>query len=154
MAVFELVAIAVVAGLSAYLGTYLREKGRNLATKEDVDKITRATEEIKAQISSQQWVKQRRRELQLDVVKDLNKLLAEFLIASIADPEFGPDPDFYVRLAATTAMVKVLFSVDGFGTFKEVEVFIGPRMGGRPVHEFVERRDAAIRALVDEIVAG
>src|SRR5207244_1794770 len=131
MVLFELVAIAVVAGVSAYFGSYLREKGRNLATKGDVDRITRATEEIKAQISSQQWVKQRRRELQLDVVKDLNELLAEFLIASTADPEFRPERDFHVRLSATTAMVKVLFSANGFTAFKEVEVFIGPRMGGR-----------------------
>ena len=35
--------------LAAYLGTYLREKGKNLATSEDISKITDKVEEVKRQ---------------------------------------------------------------------------------------------------------
>ncbi|MBF8262107.1 MAG: hypothetical protein HW376_1636 [candidate division NC10 bacterium] len=55
------------AGIGAYIGAYLREKGKNLATHEDIDRIvvqlrktTEAAEDIKAQISGELWVKQRR----------------------------------------------------------------------------------------------
>ena len=37
----------IAAGVGAYLSTYLREKGKNLATKEDLGELTRIVEEIK-----------------------------------------------------------------------------------------------------------
>ncbi|MDP3228147.1 MAG: hypothetical protein Q8N13_09220 [Acidovorax sp.] len=39
----------LLAGGAAYLGTYLAEKGKNLATKEDVEKITDKVEAVKRQ---------------------------------------------------------------------------------------------------------
>ena len=55
------------AAIGAYVGSYLREKGRNLATREDMDNIvvqlrktTEATEDIKAQISGDLWLRQNR----------------------------------------------------------------------------------------------
>ena len=51
---------ALVAGVGAFFGTYLREKGKNLATKEDVAAISRTTEEIKTEIASGAWLRQRR----------------------------------------------------------------------------------------------
>jgi hypothetical protein len=53
----------VFAGAGAYLGSYLKRKGENLATKEDFDELlrqlkltTEATEQIKAQWSAQKHV--------------------------------------------------------------------------------------------------
>lgn len=37
------------AGVAAYLGTYLAEKGRNLATKEDITGVTELIEQVKRQ---------------------------------------------------------------------------------------------------------
>ena len=37
----------IVAAIGAYIGTYLREKGRNIATKEDIGKITAEIEKVK-----------------------------------------------------------------------------------------------------------
>ena len=52
--------IALVTGIGAYFDSYLREKGKNLATKEDVAAISRTTEEIKTEIASGAWLRQRR----------------------------------------------------------------------------------------------
>jgi hypothetical protein len=79
------IAIAAIAAGGAYLGSYLQEKGRNLATREDLDRIvnqvqqlTRATEEIKAQISGELWVQQerwkRRSELYVEILRILIRI--------------------------------------------------------------------------------
>lgn len=39
--------ILAASGLGAYLASYLKQKGKNLATKEDVDALTRAVEDAK-----------------------------------------------------------------------------------------------------------
>jgi hypothetical protein len=59
------VTTALGSGAGAFLGSYLRKKGENLATHEDIDKlidqvaaVTDATETIKAQIGSDLWTRQ------------------------------------------------------------------------------------------------
>ena len=39
MTPLDLVITAVVSGAAAYLGSYLKKKGENLATHEDIDKL-------------------------------------------------------------------------------------------------------------------
>jgi hypothetical protein len=63
--------IALIAGIGAYFGSYLREKGKNLATKEDIDLIVRKTEEIKADIAGGLWVAQSRWTFRAEVYKNL-----------------------------------------------------------------------------------
>lgn len=53
--------------LGAYLGSYLKKKGENLATHEDIDKlvdqvraVTQTTKEIEAKISNEVWDRQKR----------------------------------------------------------------------------------------------
>jgi len=84
--VLDKIVVALVVGGGYFLASYFREKGKNLATKEDIDKITKATEAIKAEISSDMWVKQRRRELKLEAVNTMNRLLAAFLVVELNRP--------------------------------------------------------------------
>lgn len=63
------------AGIGAYIGAYLKKKGENLATHEDIDKLlvqiratTEATKSIEARISSEVWDRQRQWELKRDAV--------------------------------------------------------------------------------------
>jgi hypothetical protein len=63
------------AGVGAYLGAYLKKKGENLATQEDIDKIvdqvrivTETTKEIEAKISTEMWNRQKLWEMKRDVV--------------------------------------------------------------------------------------
>jgi hypothetical protein len=70
------------AGGGAYLGSYLKKKGENLATHEDIDKlvkqvsvITEATKKIEAKISNEAWDRQKRWELKREVLFDVTKTL-------------------------------------------------------------------------------
>ncbi len=72
------------AGIGAWFGAYLREKGKHYATREDLEKIeaelrrtTRAAEEVKADISGDLWVRQKRWDLKLDFYMRVFKALFE-----------------------------------------------------------------------------
>jgi hypothetical protein len=94
----SVVILSFVAGaVGAYLGAYLKQKGENLATREDVDKITRATEEIKAQISGDMWDRQRRWETKRDILFNVVKALeasSRQLSASLATYRASAGDDF------------------------------------------------------------
>lgn len=71
------------AGVGAYLGAYLNEKGKNFARREDIDKITaevqavtRTTEEIKADISGGLWDRQKQWEMKKEVLFEASKSVA------------------------------------------------------------------------------
>lgn len=55
----------------AWLISYLREKGKNLATKEDVSEITTKVESIKAELGAKQYFSQIRYERELKVYEEL-----------------------------------------------------------------------------------
>jgi hypothetical protein len=72
------------AGAGAYLGSYLKKKGENLATHEDIDKlvdqvsaVTRATTQIETKISSDLWDRQKQWELKREILFDAAKKLSE-----------------------------------------------------------------------------
>lgn len=72
--------IALVAAVGAYFGSYLREKGKNLATHEDIDRVVRATEDVKAEISGELWERQNRWTFKRDIyVRLLENLRVAFL---------------------------------------------------------------------------
>jgi hypothetical protein len=72
--------VALVAGIGAYFGTYLREKAKNRAIHEDINRVVRATEDIKAEVSGNLWLRQRRweleRELYSRLLENLNEIRA------------------------------------------------------------------------------
>src|SRR5258708_5441631 len=70
------------AGGGAYFGSYLKKKGENLATHEDINRlvdqvsaVTKATKEIETKISNEVWERQTRWEVQkaavLETLRDL-----------------------------------------------------------------------------------
>jgi hypothetical protein len=72
--------VALFAALGAYFGAYLRAKGKNLATREDLDPLVRTTAAIKAEISGELWVKQKLWDVKLrswtQLVENLGELAA------------------------------------------------------------------------------
>ena len=69
-------------GIGAYLGSYLKKKGENLATHEDVDKlvdqmtaVTEATKKIEAKIFNDMWERQRKWEVKREALFEAMKEL-------------------------------------------------------------------------------
>ena len=67
----------ITAGAGAYLGSYLKKKGENLATKEDIGELTRRTREIESKIDDQVWNRQRQWEVKRDILLDVTRRLAD-----------------------------------------------------------------------------
>ena len=65
--------------------------------------------------------------------------------------------DWFSSFSATDATVKALFSPETYQRYKRLEVRIGPGLGSESspmvsVLEFIDDRDAAIKAMYDEVV--
>lgn len=74
--------------LGAYLGAYLKKKGENLATHEDIDKlvdqvraVTQTTKEIEAKISDEVWNRQKRWEIKRDAIFEVVRALGDLEVA-------------------------------------------------------------------------
>ncbi len=67
----------ITAGLAAWGVSYLRQKGKNYATKEDVAHLTRLAEEVKTELAGKAWVEQRRWDLKRDLYFEIIKSLEE-----------------------------------------------------------------------------
>jgi hypothetical protein len=72
------------AGIGAFIGAYLKKKGENFATHEDLNKmveqmaaITERTKSIEAKISSEVWDKQKHWEMKREVLFEAAKRVAE-----------------------------------------------------------------------------
>jgi len=78
-------AITTVVGswAASFLGAYLKKKGENLATHEDINKlvaqvsaVTTATKEIESKITSEVWDRQKRWEMKREVLFETTKRVA------------------------------------------------------------------------------
>lgn len=94
--------ISTLAG--SFLGAYLKKKGENFATHEDIDKlleevraVTTTTKEIEAKISNEVWERQRRWEVKRDAVfeavKELRTVQQSLNMVVAAYKVLGVDPD-------------------------------------------------------------
>lgn len=92
---------AICGGVGLYLGAYLRKKGENLATHEDIDglveqvrAVTRVTKEIEAKVSGEVFSRERlwelRRSILLDGAKKLGALVETFVALGAA---YGADAE-------------------------------------------------------------
>jgi len=82
---FLVAVLSLVGGWAgSFLGSYLKKKGENLATHEDVDKlvaqmraVTQATKEIESKISNEVWKQQKKWELKREVLFEATRRLSE-----------------------------------------------------------------------------
>jgi hypothetical protein len=79
------------AWVGSFVGSYLKKKGENIATHEDINKlveqvaaVTKTTKEIEAKISDEVWDRQRQWEVRKEALIELAKTLASFTNASIS----------------------------------------------------------------------
>jgi hypothetical protein len=77
--------VGFVLGLFAKsLRAYSEEKGRNLATKEDIAELTKTAKEIEAKIGDQVWGRQKQWELKRDTLLETVQSIAMFKSANLA----------------------------------------------------------------------
>lgn len=77
--------LIIASGIGSYIGSYLKKKGENLATHDDLDKLvaqmqatTEATKAIETRIDDQIWNKQRQWEMKRDVLLGLARTISDF----------------------------------------------------------------------------
>jgi len=120
------VVLAVLFGalVDGFLKPYLSEKGKNLATKEDmreivakVEKVTEATEDIKQEISLEYWNRRRqweiKRDILLQVTQAMTKLRSALLDMVPHAKHFG-GPGGAERAAAERSARKMNLARRGF----------------------------------------
>src|SRR5712691_4874777 len=112
------------AGVGAYIGAYLSEKGKSRATREDLQDIVRRTEEIKVEVSRAAGLRQEQQRRQAQASDEVNALLAEFFTDQMSSQDYKPSIEFFRRWFAATGMVRVLFSPQVNELFREVDRFI------------------------------
>jgi hypothetical protein len=76
----------------AWLISYVREKGKNLATKEDVAEITRKQEEIRTELANHSHFSRARYDHEVEIYKNLWPKLVDFYrISCLLDPRKTED---------------------------------------------------------------
>jgi hypothetical protein len=65
--IYLLLAVLISLG-SVFIMHYLKDKGKNYATKQDIASITRKIEDVKAEIQNQQEVEKQKRQLKFDAL--------------------------------------------------------------------------------------
>jgi hypothetical protein len=130
----------VVSGLGAYCGSYLMQRGKNIATHEDIDKVveqlrfvTQSTKEIEAKISSEVWDKQKRWELKREVlfeatrrvgeIEELLNTLNSILQVELKEPKEGDLPWMEMKIGNNKKWCKAS------AHFDETKLFVGVTCG-------------------------
>ena len=96
----------VSAFIGSYLASYLKQKGKNFATHEDIDRVveqvravTSATKEIEAKISGELWDKQKqwemRREVLFSAAKQVGGLVDFLMDYRISTEKYIKSPNSY-----------------------------------------------------------
>src|SRR5580658_513283 len=78
----EFILVLIASGVGTFLGSYLKKKGENLATHEDINNVltqvravTEATKQIEAKISNEVWDRQKQWELEREVIFEATKAI-------------------------------------------------------------------------------
>jgi hypothetical protein len=104
------------------------------------------------------WRYQQRAELRLAAINEFTRLTSDFITDFISDEKnYKPAPDWWKAFSTLGSNIKTLFSEATYRAFKTLEEMIGPGPGLGPqgkksVNDFVEARDAALRALYAEVI--
>jgi hypothetical protein len=165
MTLLDLVITALVAGVGAYFGSYLKKKGENLATHEDLDKlidqvsrVTEVTKKIEARVSDEAGRRASKAELQLKAIDTINTLTSQLVTNFTDDDKHVPSNEWFSSFSAASSMVKALFDEERYAKFKSLEILVGPGLSSEEigatfaVWKFVEAKNAAVKAMYDQVI--
>lgn len=152
----------VCAGAGAYFGSYLKKKGENLATHEDIDQVlqdlravTSTTKEIEAKISSDLWDRQKqweiKRDLLLSAAKKLSELENQLLAIYVFWKQLPDIKDENVRIPLQDK--RVTGWQDCIHSFEEIESMTYVTCSKETMYAFAELGDL-LRKTAANIVRG
>jgi hypothetical protein len=140
-----------------FINAYMKKKGENLATQEDIDKlveqvraVTTATKEIEAKISTDVWDRQKRWEMKREVLFEVTKRLGA-LEEALSDLEVAYKTARADRLGLDWTQQKVEANKQSFDKrkeFTEVRLLAGIACGKE-----VEEACDAISSLMIRVAA-
>jgi hypothetical protein len=140
---------------------YYQEKGKRLAAKEDLENIlkevsqtTTISKRIEDNFLNNSWRREKRWELQIEAIKEVNLQLADFYSKLLDDKAFKPSNEWFISFGATNALIKALFDEEVYKQFKNAEKLIGPPSDDNRGREFrfPEAHHAAIKAMIEYVL--
>lgn len=110
------------------LTAYSTEKGKNLATKEDIGKITREIESVKLEFSNVDSIAQQKRLLKYEACLEALSIIDAHLSHSFINP--NPTPQIVSTEKARAAHSKLILSCDNLEIVEKFgEIYFGPEAG-------------------------
>jgi hypothetical protein len=108
-----------------YLPSYFSEKGKNLATKEDIEEITRKVESVKSEIHQISAIEQAKRELKYEACLDALSVIDAFF--SHYFTELKPTPQEANTARARECHSKLILSCENTEIIEKfAEIMFGP----------------------------
>jgi hypothetical protein len=117
--------------LKSYLPSYFQEKGKNLATKEDVEEITRKMEGVKAEVLRGTRAEETKFRLKYEACLDALALVDAHFSHSLNNPG-GPQPSkqYSTTEKARACHSKLILSCENVEILNLFgEIMFGPRQG-------------------------
>lgn len=87
----------------------------------------------------------------LDMLTSFLIWLPQLIQGAIKNPGFAVDENFQRNLSIVDGQIIALFSRESHDAYKKFEVMISSQGTNSPVHEIVEARNQALRALYGEV---
>lgn len=112
---------ALASWFASYFGSYMKKKGENLATHEDINKlvdqvsaVTQATKDIEARISGDLWNRQKRWEIKRDVLLEAGKQMIQMHAALVSLAAAVEVQQSEPEVNITDHVTKFLAATNGF----------------------------------------
>ena len=125
----QLIALGVIAMfLRKGLPAYVSEKGKNLATKEDVEHITRKVESVKTELLWLSAVEEQKRQLKYEACLEALSVIDAHFSQLFTSPKPTPQPISTVR--AREAHSKLILSCNDLRIVEKFgDIYFGPSAG-------------------------
>lgn len=109
----------VSAFVGSYLAGYLKKKGENLATKEDIRELTQVTKEIEAKIDDRVWNRQRQWEMKKEIFIEATRIVAKadetlartvtlYLSGRLTRTEIDRCEEYWYQLASQGSSIMII----------------------------------------------
>jgi hypothetical protein len=120
--------VAVVAVVQKGVPTYVAEKSKNLATKQDIEEITRRIEHVKAEIVDLQAGRAAKRQLKYEACLDALSVVDAHFVQIFSGE--NPTPQLADTQKARECHNKLILSCDDVGIVEKwAEILFGPKQG-------------------------